>query len=262
LSATVGQVSTHLSDPAGGCSPLTGVQSTVGGQPSYTTPFAGVVTRFSYRANATPGQVRALFFKPSTTPGNWTLLAKTALATASHQNAFPTRISVPAGAVLGIQTTVGGMNCLGPGVAGDTASYSSSFDPDTSTELTPTSNASNYRWNLAVVLENDEDGDGYGDVTQDRCPLSAATTGACPVPNTRIKKAPPKVSDDRSVVVRFKATEKSRFMCRLDEGTWRKCRSPYRKTLSVGRHVLKIRATSKFGIVEKKPAKVTFTIVD
>ena len=262
---TLGQVSTDTTRPPGGCPPLAGVQSAVGGAPGYTTPSAGVVTSFSYNANSRAGQIRALFFAPTTTPGTWALLAKSSLAsiTPSTRSTIPSRIPVPAGAVLGLQTTVSGMNCAGPGAADDVSSYSSVYNPDTSATLTVSSNVPGYRWNISVVLESDADGDGYGDVSQDLCPQSAQTQAACPVPNTRIKKEPPRTSTHRSVLVTFRSTvRQSSFTCSLDHGRYRTCSSPYRKTLDVGRHLLKIRAVGPFGGVEAKPAKVRFTITE
>jgi hypothetical protein len=128
--------------------------------------------------------------------------------------------------------------------------------------MTPTEVIPGARWNISAVVESDADGDGYGDVTQDACPESAKTQVTCPVPNTKIKKAPPKLSADRSVLVKFTSTvKKSKFKCSLDGGKYRKCTSPYRRTLAVGQHVLRIRATSPVGVKEVKPAKVRFRIL-
>jgi hypothetical protein len=41
---------------------------------------------------------------------------------------------------------------------------------------------------LAVVIEPDADGDGYGDETQDLCPQSTLLHAACPPANVRVTK--------------------------------------------------------------------------
>jgi len=223
-----------------------------------------VVTSFSYNANATAGQVRALFFKPSTTPGNWTLQGKTALAavTPNTLNTFPTRVPVQAGVVLGAQTTVNAMNCAGPGVAGDVASFNFAYNPDASTELTPTSNVPGYRFNMSVVVESDADGDGYGDVTQDACAESALTQAACPAPNTKVTKKPKKTSTQRNVKIKFSSTiAGSKFTCKVDKKAAKTCKSPLKKKFKYGKHKVVITAISPFGIVDPTPVKVKFKIL-
>jgi hypothetical protein len=261
-SATIGQVAANTSESS--CVPLTGVQQSVGGQPGYTTPSAGVVTNLSYNANATAGQVRAVFWKPSATPGHWTVVAKSPLTTItpSTLNSIATRLSVPAGAVMGIQTTVSNMNCARAGVPGDAVQLSTAFNPDTSTEMTPTETDANFRWNLAAVVESDADGDGYGDVTQDACPQSAATQAACPVPDTMVKKKPAKVSTNRYVKIKFRSTVPgSTFKCSLDGKKFKSCSSPFTKRLGLGRHKVKIEAINAVGLVDPTPAKVAFRII-
>ncbi|HET6938518.1 MAG TPA: hypothetical protein VFI19_07935 [Nocardioides sp.] len=260
-STTIGQVATNLTTTS--CAPLAGVQQAVAGPPAYTTA-AGVVTRFSYNANAVAGTVRALFWRPSTTPGNWTLVAKSPLmaVTPSTLNNFAVRVPVPAGVVMGIQTTVSGMNCGGPGLsAADVVAYSTAFNPDTSTEMTPTGSSASIRWNISAVVESDADGDGFGDVTQDACPESSTTQAACPAPNVIIKKKPAKTSHNRFVKITFKSTVPgSTFKCSLDGKKFKACSSPYEKRLGFGNHKVKIQAFNPAGIADPTPAKVEFRI--
>ena len=261
-SVTIGQTAANTADTT--CPPLAGVQQSVGAQPGYTTPSAGVVTRLSYNANAVAGQVRAVFWKPSATPGHWTLATKSALAsvTPSTLNSIPTRLPVPAGVILGIQTTVANMNCAGTSGAGDAVQYASTFNPDTSTEMTPTSTLPNYRWNISAVLESDVDGDGYGDVTQDACPQSATTQAACPDPDTIVTNRPARISTNRNVKIKFRSTiAGSTFMCSRDGRTFRPCTSPFSKRFGPGRHKVKIEAVSPAGIVDPTPARVKFRSV-
>jgi hypothetical protein len=268
-STTIGQAATDTT--ASGCPPLSGVQQSVGGQPGYTTPSAGVVTRLSYNANEFGGQIRALFWKPSATPGSWTLVAKSALATItpSTLNTIATRFPVPAGAFMGLQTTVLYMNCAGTGVAGDAVQLSATFNPDTSSEMTTTGSAPGRRWNLSAVLESDADGDGYGDVTQDLCPTQAETHGDCPdrlAPETTITKVTAKKVTSSGhkktarVTVAFGASEPATFVCSIDGAAYSTCQSPLVVKLKRGIHDLKVRAIDAAGNVDSTPASATVKV--
>ena len=52
----------------------------------------------------------------------------------------------------------------------------------------------------------------------------------------------------------------STFQCQVDGKKWYACTSPYKKKLKVGKHKIKVRAVSPFGIVDAKPAKVKVEI--
>ncbi len=261
-STTIGQVSTNTAVTS--CVPLSTVQNAVAGPPVYTTAAAGVVTGFSYNANAVAGTIRVLFWRPSTTAGNWTLVAKSPLMAVAPNtlNNIAARVTVPAGAVMGLQTAVANMNCGGPGLgAADGFAYSTTFNPDTTTEMTPTGTGPGLRSNISAVVESDADGDGFGDVTQDACPEVATTQAACPAPDTIIKKKPAKTSHNRFIKIKFKSTiPGSTFKCSLDGKKFKSCSSPYEKRLGFGNHKVKIQAFSPFGIAETTPAKVKFRI--
>ena len=242
--------------------PLTAVQTTTAPtSPSYTMPFAGVITSFSYGANAAPGQVRAVVVVPGA-PGHFTVVGKTALqaVTPNVTNTFPTRVPVPAGAFLGGQVTAGAMLCAEPSGGADGISYGV-FNPDASSDFAPTGSGP-YRWNIAAVIESDVDHDGYGDATQDACPESAATQAACPAPDTIVTTKPSRRTSDQFVKIKFTSTVAgSTFQCSLDGKAFKTCASPYEKRLSFGNHKLKVQAISPVGIVDPTPAKVKFRIV-
>jgi hypothetical protein len=242
--------------------PLTAVQTTTAAtSPSYATPFAGVITSFSYGANAAAGQVRAVVVVPGAT-GHFTVVGKTALQTVTPNvtNTFPTRVAVPAGALLGGQVTAGPMLCAEAGGAGDAISYGV-FNPDASNDFAPSASGP-YRWNIAAVIESDVDHDGYGDATQDACPESATTQAACPAPDTIVTTKPSRRTNDQFVKIKFRSTfPGSTFMCSLDGKAFKTCSSPYEKRLGFGNHKLKIQAISPAGIADPTPAKVRFRIV-
>ncbi|WP_134741749.1 hypothetical protein [Nocardioides sp. 503] len=118
---------------------------------------------------------------------------------------------------------------------------------------------------VAATLEPDADADGYGDVSQDRCPTEARTHAACPAPQTRAGKpriAKKLVRGGRQVTVAFRASKPGgRFQCALDSATkFRACSSPYRKRLEVGKHVLRVRSIGANGKVETTPAVVRIRV--
>ena len=244
------------------CGDLTGVQTASGaGAPSYTVPSDGVVTGFSHRANATPGAVRGLVMRATTTPAVKTIVGRSALVPTvpSTLMTFPAQIPVVAGDLLGIQVTAG-MTCAFAGVPGDSHAYSMD-NPDTTSTFTQLSSVDGNRWNIGAVLEPDADKDGYGDVSQDLCPQSAATQAACPAPDVTITKAPKKKTTKRRLKIAFTSTVPgSTFTCAVDGKRARACTSPFKRKYSYGRHRVVVTATSPGGLVDATPAVVKFRV--
>jgi len=242
---------------------LTVVQHTTGTSPSYEVAAPGVVTSFSYQSDADPGQVRALVFTKTAT-NVFQLVGKSALQTVapSTVNTFPTRIPVPAGALLGGQVSSSAMRCAYfPSSSGDEFQVGP-FDPDTSSTMNTVGSYTG-RWNISAVVESDADGDGYGDVTQDLCPTSATTQTACvgSAPDTTVTKAPKKKSTKRRATISFSSTiVGSTFTCAVDRAGATPCSSPFTKRFKVGKHAVVITATSPLGIVETTPAIVKFKV--
>lgn len=261
---TIGQSSGTL---AAGCpANLTVVQHTTGTTPSYEVGAAGVVTSFAYLSNAVSGQVRALLFTKTAT-NTFQLVGKSALQTvaANTLNTFPTRIPVPAGALLGGQVTSSAMACVFPAVSSGDEYKAGAFDPDSSSTMTTTGSYTG-RWDVSAVVESDADGDGYGDATQDLCPESASTQAACgsatgAAPDTTVTKAPKKRSTKRKTTIKFAATVAgSTFTCEVDKKPAATCTSPFKKKYKLGKHTVVITATSAAGIVDPTPVTVTFKV--
>jgi hypothetical protein len=119
-------------------------------------------------------------------------------------NSFPTRIPTDEGDSVGLHGPAGTLVCREPGAisllfAGSAASG----------EIKPFEGASGIGTPLVVDVEDDRDGDGYGDETQDKCPLNAATQGNCPklkVGVVRVTFRPVSV-----IVVKVRPTSKVRI---------------------------------------------------
>ncbi len=269
VSTTLGQVGAGvICAPAGPAAVVIDTQAV--GKPTYVAPSKGVLTSFSHQANGQPGKVQAIVFADGAVATQKTVVAKSAKVTVTPNavNTFPVRLPIAAGQRIGLGYSAAGMSCALPGSAGDATLVKSPFDPDTTTAFEAdgvlTVGGTPVRPNLSAVLEPDSDGDGYGDVSQDACPKSGLTTAVCPEPNTKITKRPRHKSTRTKVKVKFKFTATvpgSTFQCKLDgHKKWKKCKSPYKRRLGVGKHQLRVRAVSPLGIPDSKPANVRFTI--
>jgi hypothetical protein len=258
-STTIGQTG------LGGCSPgnLSALQRSTSAAPAYTTP-AGVVTSFSYQGNAVAGQVQAVLYGPETSPGNRSVVAKSAKvgSNASVLNTYSVRIPVTAGLTLGMWMQTTGMNCAftSAGGAGDVVD-AAIVDPDVTPVFATEATVPGTRVNVSAVVESDADGDGFGDVTQDLCPQSATTQAACPAPDTTVTKKPKKSSTKRKATIKFTSSVPgSTFTCAVDKKAAKPCTSPFKKKYKYGKHTVVITATSPAGIVDPTPVTVKFKV--
>lgn len=238
------------------------------GGPSYTVPHDGVITTVTHQANSQPGgHLRALVLAGTPTvavPMSIAARSDSLAVTPSSVNTFAVRIPVVTGQVLAVQVDVSGLACGLQGVAGDAVSYQQPFEA-TATEYVAGGTDGPNLVNLSAVVEPDADRDGFGDVTQDGCPLGVGTQDAakCKRPNTRLTKVPAAISSARRVTIAFKSTlRRSTFECQVDDKPFKPCTSAFSKRFSLGKHTVLIRATSRVGVPERKPAKVTFRITD
>jgi hypothetical protein len=184
---TIGQL-----DPGTPSSACTGssywVQSVTSG-PGYAIPAGGgVITSWSHKANVVPDRELGLrVFRPLGGT-SYSLIGTSGVQVLapSAVNTFATRIPVQAGDLLGLYVgnpgliISGGASCAYAAL-GNTVNYSTGFDPEpavgSSVSLTP--HPTPYALNATAKLEPDADADGYGDETQDGCPTSGTSTGAC-----------------------------------------------------------------------------------
>jgi Ca2+-binding RTX toxin-like protein len=164
-------------DPDFVCSPnFTRLQSTSpGGQ--YTVPTAGVITKWSFQADAAPPQVK---FKVGRSAGgnSYTIIGESGLVTpaANTVNSYPTQITVAPFDVIGTFTATQG-DCLrqpSPGYIRHTTA-GDIVPPNTALFTT----VAESQLDVSAVLETDCDKDGLGDETQDTN-LSTCAPGTTP----------------------------------------------------------------------------------
>lgn len=171
----------------GGCE-CSAVQLADGGSPSYAIPFSGVLTKTQVWVGHTTeagDSVQARTFRTSgaadaTVISQGTTHSLTGLPTGSA--IFTDRIQATAGDVLGARYDDSPLITETP-VRFQTASASDlvgtgPFSAEVGSTFT-SSSVSSWRVNMIATLEPDEDGDGYGDASQDLCPGSPIVATAC-----------------------------------------------------------------------------------
>jgi hypothetical protein len=184
---TIGQVG----DPTGG---QCGAPQTVTNQiapvgPDYRVPAGGgVITSWRHMASAdsveTVAKLKILSEGPPATVRDYTTLAESEIQTIrpSELNEFPARMVVNGGELIGLTVKTFKSSGLTPCQFGTTPGttmtvrYATSDPPpSTTTQYFPRGGYAD----VSATLEQDADGDGYGDETQDQCPANPAAHDGC-----------------------------------------------------------------------------------
>ena len=171
---------------SGGCME---VQTAIGGT-STAAPSDGVVVRWRVlNAESGPYTLRVVSFLPGSSGGvyrTYRVLHSSATENVtapagplfSKISSFQTRLPIPAGAYLGLGKPSG--RNFGFQASGGSATYSEV--DNVGDGLAASGETHNGTFLYDADVEPDVDGDGYGDVSQDSCPTSAAIhEGPCPV---------------------------------------------------------------------------------
>jgi hypothetical protein len=162
------------------------IQSATDGDPSYAVPPGpyGVITSWSSEGfSENPGTGRLFVWRPTAASDQFIYVDSTRpeIFAAGVVRTFSTRLSVQPGDVLGMLAP---QPCLlgGPGhPVGDQVRYfSSATEPSKGSTKTTTELLFGQRILIAANVEPDSDRDGFGDETQDQCPINATTQGSCP----------------------------------------------------------------------------------
>ena len=169
---TIGQVFTPTAQTT-----ATVVQTGVGSGVAYTVPNDGVITSWTFQADADGATVRLKAARRNA-DGTYTIVGESdpQTVTSGQLQSFQTRVPVHAGDVIGTSST-----------AGKTVAYTGGNDDQV--VLTPGdqpvgstgsfSNVQGIRVNVTAFVEPDADGDGYGDESQDKCANDPAVQAAC-----------------------------------------------------------------------------------
>lgn len=91
--------------------------------------------------------------------------------------------------------------------------------------------------------------------------LVGTEPGDTRAPRTRIVSGPARVGFERKAKFRFVSSEaQSTFQCRVDRKKWKKCASPYRVKVGVGKHHFRVRAIDRFGNVDRTAARFSWRV--
>jgi hypothetical protein len=145
---------------------------------------SGVVTSFHSAFAGYPAtQIRYFVARPTGTLNTYAVVGGVdGTVDGAGTVTSATRIAVQAGDVLGVTKALGGnFNCTGTvsgasGVAGLLTELG-----DDASSLVTTLTLSNARLNVRATVEPDDDGDGYGDESQDACLGSPTHLGPCAI---------------------------------------------------------------------------------
>jgi hypothetical protein len=207
-SVEVGHAVTPTGMCAGGYTRLQTSSST-----RYTVPSPGVLTAWNYNAGGSPPMGLQLKVGRPSGGSTYRIVGESQPQNppANTVSAFPSRISVEAGDVLGQYHSTSG-ECQLP-----TRTFAFSFvmgNQPLNTTASFIEVADSGELPLAAKLEPDADRDGFGDETQDGCATSATTHGPCPVqtqppPHRRPKKCKRRKHIRSAAAARTKKCRKS-----------------------------------------------------
>jgi hypothetical protein len=166
--------------------------STVPGTPSYATPH-GVLTswRFHSSGDASAGAVRLKIFRYTGTGLVFKVLAESSLKTLEPDTAydFKERIPVDQGDLLGLTAVSDAeVGITVPGTPQNQLAQFGGGDIPPGQTGTATIAWPDLRPSVAATVESDADGDGFGDDTQDKCPVDRTTQALCQFSLGRLKR--------------------------------------------------------------------------
>jgi Ca2+-binding RTX toxin-like protein len=188
---TVGQTAPGEGDVLLVGGPTLCVQDAVAGPPGYTIPAGGgVITSWSVQARAVAGDQAQLKVVNRASSTSFTVVGQDTNRTLASGvlNEFSTRIAVSGGEILAMWVPgVDGPCMFSSDNEGDLMRYRAEPAPEEpgigNTFATPDFLEAR-RVNIAVRLEPDADGDGFGDETQDQCLGQAGPNNGClPAPS-------------------------------------------------------------------------------
>jgi hypothetical protein len=160
-------------------------------------PHDGVLTRWQLRFQPPAGEEGARYpetlkvmraVEGSESPEQEVAAESAQETVVSGRNTFSARIPVEAGEVFGLYggPTTPTLFCEMPGEEEEQTAYGATQGNLTvGTRSIFNSGPTGSQVPVLATVEADLDGDGFGDVSQDRCPASAATHGPCPTLHAR-----------------------------------------------------------------------------
>jgi hypothetical protein len=143
-----------------------------------TAPATGIITQATIALPTSGLAVVLKTLRPTGNPNEYTVISESAGFTANvGTQSYPVRVPVTAGDLLGMTGSAGALQCSTGDPADIVATIASNPAVGVPATYTPTTGRA---ISMIATVEADVDKDGYGDVTQDKCPQSAALQTPCP----------------------------------------------------------------------------------
>jgi uncharacterized repeat protein (TIGR01451 family) len=181
VNASATRVVGQLPLPDSACRPDTYLQTGVADGNSYAVPTPGVITSW-YVQDGVPltSDVQLRVARKSGADAVTFLGGSPAGARVAGglDGPFPARISVSGGDVIGLTTVGDGRSCRFTNALGDTLVVPAT-DPSPGGPTPVVTGGSRFRFPIEAIVEPDGDNDGFGDLTQDRCPDVAGSVDGC-----------------------------------------------------------------------------------
>jgi hypothetical protein len=215
--------------------------------------YQGVITKWNFLAGPDTGAVALQILSGTSGSALLTTVAESAIETPipDTMNTFKTHIVIPAdGAAysLALRVVSGSPDCLyraAPGNYFGSASKASPAPLVGESAMYPyDKDLQDQQLNVTVDGEDDADGDGFGDETEDGCPEKPQRQDDCIAPDVSIDSAPSYPTTKRKATFTFSSDEPGgTFECHLEDKEFSPCLTPHKyKHLKPGRHTFTVRA--------------------
>jgi hypothetical protein len=233
--------------------PSSNFQISVNSGPDYRVPpDGGVITSWSTLAGLAPADHAAALLLADRLGNGPRVIRRdpTQPLTGSALNTFPVRIPVVGGEYIGLLVPTGSNATCQYGLS------ATAFNIPLQRLAEPTLNTpelytqtSSRKVAVSAVVERDDDKDGFGDDTQDSCPIDASVQVPC---LAEINSGPPKKTKSKKATFAFEVDSGKNisFQCAIDKKAFAACSSPASfKKLKPRKHKFQVRGVDAGGQV-------------
>ena len=255
---TVGEAGTPAGSPNPCVGPVSLFQPSVASGPDYRVPpGGGVITSWQTFGDpsAAPPTNAAFLLAAEPLNGVKVIFRGDTQPVALGVNSFPIRLPVAGGERIGLLIPTGSNGICSYQLS------ATSFNKVLSRAAEPTigvteayGEVSSRKANVSAVIEDDDDKDGFGDDSQDSCPIDGSIQVPCGV---EIDSNPRKKTSKRKGTFSFSvpAGQNISFECRLDRADFAPCQPPFTvKKLKARKHTFRVRGKDASGQVGTESA--------
>jgi len=238
--------------------PCTSINSDFSPAAQQTSLIDGVIVRWRLRQGSnTAGSGALRVVHAVTLPSEWTGVRTgpgVSLPAAAGSYLFDARLPISAGDAIGLNHGVDHGVIVVASAGRDSLFNGTLLDGTTRTE----DGAAAGEVLLNADIELDADRDGFGDETQDSCPVDATRQTPC---KPKIEKGPRRKTASRKARFRFSSGGPgATFECALDKRKFKSCSSPKKLKVGLGKHRFQVRGMDSAGQLSE-PAVFKWRVV-